>query len=311
MAVDAPPAPALRVGSRSPRSVPRRSTRYKARQLREGRLGANQINKTLGTLARILEDAADYGLVYGRNPARGFASACQGDAPPSGCPRSGAAPRPSRRGEVARSGRCSRRLVGAGLRNGEACALDWRRRQPRQRNDQRRGPRRPTPASGSSTCPWRFARSSGTTRRGSARAAPEDPVFTNRNGDRQTVSNVERRLKTTIRRANVRLAALGLEPISAAGHAALAPAPLREPAIRAPRRPSLCRRAGRMDRPGIRLEGLRAVPPGAAIGSPARRSRQFDLAIDWAAMGRIEPEEPSHGPRAAAGRPRRNAATAP
>jgi hypothetical protein len=44
---------------------------YKAAKLREGALGANQINKTLGTLARILDDAADYGYVDGRNPARG------------------------------------------------------------------------------------------------------------------------------------------------------------------------------------------------------------------------------------------------
>ena len=39
-------------------------------------------------------------------------------------------------------------------------------------------------------------------------------MFTNRKGRRQTVRNVERRFKTTIRRANVRLAELDVETIS-------------------------------------------------------------------------------------------------
>jgi hypothetical protein len=34
---------------------------YKAGKLREGRIGANQINETLGTLARILKAARRYG----------------------------------------------------------------------------------------------------------------------------------------------------------------------------------------------------------------------------------------------------------
>jgi integrase len=49
-----------------------------------------------------------------------------------------------------------------------------------------------------------------------ARAAatgPRDPVFVNRNGRRETVSNLGRRLKTVLRRVDVRLTELQLEPI--------------------------------------------------------------------------------------------------
>lgn len=55
---------------------------------------------------------------------------------------------------------------------------------------------------------------------GSSRAAesngtsdPGDPVFVNREGRRETVSNLGRRLKTVLRRADARLAVRGMEPI--------------------------------------------------------------------------------------------------
>ncbi len=45
---------------------------YKATKLREGALGPNQINKSLGLLAMILDAAGDYGHIDpARNPARG------------------------------------------------------------------------------------------------------------------------------------------------------------------------------------------------------------------------------------------------
>jgi hypothetical protein len=50
----------------------------------------------------------------------------------------------------------------------------------------------------------------------SARASADDPVFTNRNGRRETVSNIGRRLKTVLRRTDARLTELGLEPIGQA-----------------------------------------------------------------------------------------------
>jgi integrase len=48
----------------------------------------------------------------------------------------------------------------------------------------------------------------------SSRTAPEDPVFVGTQGTRQTPSNVSRRLKTAIRKANTALEAAGIEPIS-------------------------------------------------------------------------------------------------
>ena len=43
---------------------------------------------------------------------------------------------------------------------------------------------------------------------------PDDPVFVSRNGRRQTVTNVDHRLKTAIKAANKRLAQSGIDPIS-------------------------------------------------------------------------------------------------
>ncbi len=263
---------------------------YKARQLREGRLGANQINKTLGTLARILEDAADYGLVYGRNPARGSRRRVRGTRPRPAVPDPEQLP--ALLGAAKRSFRpLLGTLVGAGLRNGEACALDW--------GDVNLASGTISVRSSKTDAGIRFVdvplalrEELGDHKARSAHAAPENPVFTNRNGDRQTVSNVERRLKTTIRHANVRLAALGLDPISAQA----TPHSLRH--LYASLRFAL-----RDDLPYVAEQGG-WTDPAFALKVYARASRrrdrltgealrQFDLAIDWAAMGRIEPEEPS------------------
>lgn len=71
MAAKRAPAPALRVdGARHDRC--RDIDRYKAAKLREGVLGANQVNKTLGLLAQVLDAAGDYAYIDpARNPARG------------------------------------------------------------------------------------------------------------------------------------------------------------------------------------------------------------------------------------------------
>ncbi len=109
--------------------------------------------------------------------------------------------------------------------------------------------------------------------------------------DRQTVSNVERRLKTAIRRANVRLAALGLEPISAS----VTPHSLRHLY-------ATLRFALHDDLPYVAEQGG-WTDPAFALKIYARASRrrdrltgealrQFDLGSEWAVMGRIEPEDP-------------------
>ena len=44
--------------------------------------------------------------------------------------------------------------------------------------------------------------------------APGDPVLSTRSGSRQTVTNVDHRMKAAIKAANVKLEELGIEPIS-------------------------------------------------------------------------------------------------
>jgi integrase len=98
--------------------------RYKAAKLRAGKLGPNQINKTLGTLARILEDAADYGYVNGRNPARGVRRRVKRVTPQR--PAMDPEQFPTLLECAGRLTPVLATLAGAGLRDGEACALNWR-----------------------------------------------------------------------------------------------------------------------------------------------------------------------------------------
>ena len=98
--------------------------RYRADKLREGRLAPNAVNKTLTRLAQILELAVEYGHIE-RNPAKGRRRRAKGTEPR----RSWVEPEqlgalldaadPYMRPIIAT-------LAGAGLRIGEAVALDWR-----------------------------------------------------------------------------------------------------------------------------------------------------------------------------------------
>lgn len=98
--------------------------RYKAAKLREGRLAPNAINKTIVRLAQILEVAVEYGRLD-RNPARGKRRRVKGTEPrrswvePEQLPALIDAADPYLRPVVAT-------MAGAGLRVGEATALDWR-----------------------------------------------------------------------------------------------------------------------------------------------------------------------------------------
>ena len=98
--------------------------RYKTAKLREGRLGPNQINTTLARLGQILEDAVEYGYME-RNPARGRRRRVKGSMPH----RSWVEPEQLLSLIEAANKRhrpIIATLAGAGLRVGEACALDWR-----------------------------------------------------------------------------------------------------------------------------------------------------------------------------------------
>ena len=98
--------------------------RYKAAKLREGKLGPNSINKTLTRLAQVLEVAVEYGHIE-RNPAKGKRRRVKGTEPrrswvePEQLPALIDAADIYLRPTIAT-------LAGAGLRIGEAVALDWR-----------------------------------------------------------------------------------------------------------------------------------------------------------------------------------------
>jgi integrase len=101
---------------------PREIDAYKAAKLRGGALAPNQINKTLGLLGMILKAARRYGYID-RNPVDDV------DRLKGTRPRRLTMDPEQLRSLLDASG--SRRallatLAGAGLRNGEACALDWR-----------------------------------------------------------------------------------------------------------------------------------------------------------------------------------------
>ena len=104
-------------------------------------------------------------------------------------------------------------LAGAGLRNGEACALDWRDVNLATgtltvgRSKTNAGSYREVDLPGGlieALSEWKVIR----------HPEADEPVLVTRMGRRQTEENVARRLKTVIRRANKRLAELGIEPIS-------------------------------------------------------------------------------------------------
>lgn len=113
-------------------------------------------------------------------------------------------------------------------------------------------------------------------------------MFRNRNGQCQSVSNVERRLKTTIRRANLRLDELGIQPIDEA----VTPHSLR--------RLYASLRFAPGDDPVYVAAQLGQTEPGFSMkvyANAVRRRerligaalRELDAALDWAAMGSGEP----------------------
>ncbi len=187
--------------------------RYKAAQVRAGTLGPAQINKTLKLLAQILDVAIEYGLVDGANPARGRRRRVKVEKPqrtwvePEQVMALLDAADTYLRPLVAT-------LAGAGLRIGEALALDWKDVNlatgtlivGKAKTDA--GTYREVDLPGGlieALSEWKAFRT---------RSAGSDPVFVTRRGTRQDGSNVARRLKTLIRRANGELADRGIDPIS-------------------------------------------------------------------------------------------------
>jgi integrase len=254
--------------------------RYKAAKLRKGALGPNQINKSIGLLAMILDAAGDYGHVDpARNPARGRRRRVKRTTPSR--PTIEPEQLPSLLDAARELRPILATMAGAGLRNGEVCALDW-----------------PDFDAPSGTLSVAASKTDAGVRQvdlpealraelagHNARTRRRDgPIFPNRNGQRQSVSNVERRMKTAIRRANVRLDKLGIRPIDEAA----TPHSLR--------RLYASLRFALGDDPVYVAAQLGHTEPGFSMkvyASAVRRRerligvalREFDAALDWAAMG--------------------------
>lgn len=254
--------------------------RYKAAKLREGALGPNQINKSLGLLAMILDAAGDYGHVDpARNPARGRRRRVK-RSPPS---RPTVEPEqlPSLLEAAGKLRPILATMAGAGLRNGEGCALDWSDFDAASGTLTIAGSK--TDAGVRQVDLPQALRAELVAHKSRTRRT-DGPIFPNRNGQRQSVSNVERRLKTAIRRANVRLVKLGIRPIDEA----VTPHSLR--------RLYASLRFALGDDPVYVAAQLGHTEPGFSMkvyASAVRRRerligaalREFDAALDWAAMG--------------------------
>lgn len=271
--------------------------RYKAAKLRDGALGPNQINKSIGLLAMILDAAGDYGHVDpARNPARGRRRRVKRTQPNR--PRIEPEQLPSLLDASCRLRPILATMAGAGLRNGEACALDWPDFDPA--SGTLRVAASKTDAGVRQVDLPDALRRELTALKLRTRRSAEGPLFLNRNGQRQSVSNVERRLKTAIRRANVRLAEIGLQPISES----VTPHSLR--------RLYASLRFALGDDPVYVAAQLGHTEPGFSMkvyASAVRRRerligaalREFDAALDWAAMGSGEPISVDSEPTASDG----------
>jgi integrase len=267
--------------------------RYKQAKVREGKLAPQQINKTLKRLSQILDVAVDYGHLPSNPAASKGGRRRVKETPP---PRSWVEPEqlmtlldaaPKRHRAVLAT------LAGAGLRVGELCALDWRDLDLATgtltvRDSKTAAGRREVDLpSGLVTELWTLAATSPQT-------GPDDPVFLGRRGTRQTPDNVGRRLKSAIKRANVRLEAKDIAPISGR----VSPHSLR-------RTYASLRYACGDDPVYVAEQGGWADPsfPIKVYAKAVRRRERlsgahreaFDAALDWAAMGSGADEHPSAG----------------
>jgi integrase len=270
--------------------------RYKAEKLREGKLGAGAINKTIARLAQLLEEAVEYGYLD-HNAAHGRKRRVKASKPQ----RSWVEPE-QMLALIEAADRWHRPIVatmiGSGLRVGEACALDWRD---------------VNLATGTITV--RTAKTDAGTRQVDLPAGlvdelrgwkartphnrPGEAVFISRPRDgkqtRQTGDNVGRRLKVTIKRANDSLDELGIEPISEK----VTPHSLR--------RTYASVRAALRDDPVYIAEQIGHTDPRFTLQVYAkgakRRDRltgsylsEFERALHWAEMGRIGEAAPLKQP---------------
>lgn len=188
--------------------------RYKSAKLREGALGPAQINKTTKLMAQILDRAMEYGVLpEGRNVARGKGRRLREPKPervwvepeqlPSLLEMASQRMRP-----------LLATLAGGGLRPNEALALDWRDVNLATGTIQVGRAKTDAGSFRAVDLPGGLVEELATWRAQSPRSGASDPVFVNREARRQTLRNVEKTIKTTVRHANERLSRLGIEPMS-------------------------------------------------------------------------------------------------
>jgi len=181
---------------------------YKAGKVKEGLLGAAQINKTLKLLAQIIDTAIEYELVSGANPARGRRRRVKAQKPlrswvePEQLMALLAAADEYHRPILAT-------LAGAGLRVGEALALEWRDVNLATGTLTVRDAKTEAGAYRAVDLPGGLVDALGEWKARNPNSALGDPVFVSRSGRRQTVTNVDHRLKRAIEKANAWLGELG------------------------------------------------------------------------------------------------------
>jgi integrase len=186
---------------------------FKAAKLREGKLGAAQINKVLKLLAQIMDMAIEYELTDRANPARGRRRRVKVPKPdrtwvePEQLLALLSAADSFHRPVLAT-------LAGAGLRAGEALALDWR--DVNLATGTLTAGRAKTDAGSyrEVDMPSGLIEALSEWKTVSPCTGPNDPVFVTRSGRRQSVTNIDHRIKTAIKAANHKLTELGIEAIS-------------------------------------------------------------------------------------------------
>jgi integrase len=270
--------------------------RYRTAKVREGRLAPNAINKTLTRLAQVLEVAVEYGHLD-RNPAKGKRRRLKATAPhrswvePEQLPALLDAADAYLRPIVAT-------MAGAGLRVGEACALDWRDVNLAVGALTVRESKTAAGECREVDLPVGLREEFATWRARSPRTEPGDPVFVSRpragRSARQTPRNVQARLRPAVRRANRRLVAAGIAQLGSTTPHSL-------------RRTYASLRAALRDDPIYIAEQLGHRDPRFTFRVYQRAAKRrdrlagahleaFDTALHWAATGSESAGEPAAVP---------------
>lgn len=200
-------------------------------------------------------------------------------------------------------------LAGAGLRVGEAVALDWRDVSLATGTLTVRKAKTAAGTGREVDLPGGLLDELAPHKAASARTAPDDPVFLARprNGEarRQTAANIGKRLKTAIKKANCKLAEADIEPISdrVTPHSLRRTYASLRAALPGEGPVYIAERLGHKDPAFTFRVYQRAVKRRERLADSHREA--FDAALQWAAIGRVEAEQGRIAPEldAAASRP--------